>query len=456
MNGQFFITPTSNSDICPSPDSDNDTLPDSWEIANGRNPSVPDYLLRAVGSRTCLKDDEGIKCWGIDSSVETTFSGSIGVFDGYSAICYDLDSELSCTSHSAPLTGNPAETPIPDSLDKVVDFGVGEWSMCAITVNSELECWQWYGEGGFSNPPISSAEELEAGQKHACAISSNQIVCWGRWVGSGWPNNSPPSLTNPRMLRSANRSGGPHSCAFADEGFKCWGTWQDQGSFGTWTIPDLVETEVIDYALSYVGGCALKSDDSTICWGGRNTPLDYSTLAFSLENSKQISLGNELCLLSDTGVTCSDSESINLMIDPDGDGFSTQNGNDAFPLDSTEWLDTDLDGIGNNVDTDDDGDGVSDSLDAFPLDKTETTDTDGDGIGNNTDTDDDGDGLLDGVEASYGTNPLLADTDGDGYSDLDEVNSNSDPLDANSIPTKGLPIWLLKAAKDKMEQDATN
>ena len=70
--------------------------------------------------------------------------------------------------------------------------------------------------------------------------------------------------------------------------------------------------------------------------------------------------------------------------------------------------------------------------------------------------DTDGDGLLDGLEASYGTNPLISDTDGDGYSDLDEVNSNSDPLAANSAPTKGLPIWLLKAAKDKMEQDATN
>ena len=75
--------------------------------------------------------------------------------------------------------------------------------------------------------------------------------------------------------------------------------------------------------------------------------------------------------------------------------------------------------------------------------------------------DTDGDGLTDGQEASNGTNPLLSDTDGDGYSDLDEVNSNSDPLDANSAPRKGLPIWLIKAAKDKvvpilMEQDATN
>ena len=83
-------------------------------------------------------------------------------------------------------------------------------------------------------------------------------------------------------------------------------------------------------------------------------------------------------------------------------------------------------------------------------------DTDGDGIANATDTDDDNDGVSDTQESIDGTNPLLADTDGDGYSDLVEVNLNSDPLDANSIPRKGLPIWLIKAAKDKVEQDATN
>ena len=34
-----------------------------------------------------------------------------------------------------------------------------------------------------------------------------------------------------------------------------------------------------------------------------------------------------------------------FMIDPDDDGFSSQNGSDAFPLDPTEWLNTDFDGI---------------------------------------------------------------------------------------------------------------
>ena len=55
--------------------------------------------------------------------------------------------------------------------------------------------------------------------------------------------------------------------------------------------------------------------------------------------------------------------------DDDGDGYL--DGEDAFPLDSTEHVDTDGDGLGNNQDPDDDGDGVNDVFDLFPLDPTE-------------------------------------------------------------------------------------
>ncbi|MEM2870354.1 MAG: hypothetical protein QW379_08060 [Thermoplasmata archaeon] len=57
--------------------------------------------------------------------------------------------------------------------------------------------------------------------------------------------------------------------------------------------------------------------------------------------------------------------------------------------------DTDLDGIGDTADWDDDGDGVPDGQDAFPLDPTEWLDTDRDGKGNSADTDDDNDGIPD-------------------------------------------------------------
>ncbi len=70
-----------------------------------------------------------------------------------------------------------------------------------------------------------------------------------------------------------------------------------------------------------------------------------------------------------------------LTIDTDHDGVS--NSQDAFPNDSSEYLDTDLDGIGNNADPDDDNDGVIDSNDAYPLDASrsvkESTDSGGGG-----------------------------------------------------------------------------
>ena len=66
-----------------------------------------------------------------------------------------------------------------------------------------------------------------------------------------------------------------------------------------------------------------------------------------------------------------------LDSDDDGDGYDDSN--DAFPLDSTEWVDYDGDTIGDNADPDDDADGVDDATDAFDNDIDAWTDTDGDG-----------------------------------------------------------------------------
>ena len=89
-----------------------------------------------------------------------------------------------------------------------------------------------------------------------------------------------------------------------------------------------------------------------------------------------------------------------LIIDPDGDTFSNQNGQDAFPLDPAASRDTDRDGKPDDwntgktekdsilsliLDNDDDNDGVIDTVDVFPLDPTESADSDADGYGNNVD-----------------------------------------------------------------------
>ena len=132
--------------------------------------------------------------------------------------------------------------------------------------------------------------------------------------------------------------------------------------------------------------------------------------------------------------TFDDGETNSLDPDTDDDGYCDGNVTivdvcvavDAFPLDSSEWLDTDGDGVGNEADADDDGDGLNDteeiSLGSNPLVK----DSDDDGIPDNWDPlpvdpdgDADGDGILDRDE--YNPNSTTgnpADSDGDGVNDM--------------------------------------
>ncbi|PSV34767.1 hypothetical protein C9J44_14435, partial [Photobacterium sp. GB-27] len=118
--------------------------------------------------------------------------------------------------------------------------------------------------------------------------------------------------------------------------------------------------------------------------------------------------------------------------DKDDDGII--DAKDAFPDDSSEWLDTDSDGIGNNKDTDDDGDGVADADDVFPLDSTESVDTDSDGIGNNKDTDDDGDGVADVDDALPLDKTESVDTDGDSIGNNKDTDDDNDGIaDADDV-----------------------
>ena len=153
-------------------------------------------------------------------------------------------------------------------------------------------------------------------------------------------------------------------------------------------------------------------------------------------------------------------------LDSDGDGYSDVDSNwslnlggDAFPLDSSQWVDSDGDGFGDNLGgnkadscpdifgnstvnkfgcLDSDGDGWSDDIDAFILDNTQWTDIDGDSYGDmqngnfpdscpqifGTSTierygclDSDGDGLDDQLDVFPLDGTETKDSDGDGIGD---------------------------------------
>ena len=139
--------------------------------------------------------------------------------------------------------------------------------------------------------------------------------------------------------------------------------------------------------------------------------------------------------------TDGDGECDPIDYDDDGDGYTDQVegwcGSDPLDFNSVP-SDSDGDGDCDSMDSDGDNDGVDDDDDAFPDDSTEWIDTDGDGWGDNADNDDDGDGWLDADEDSCGSDSLDDysipmdsdndgecdsmdnDDDGDGVSDIDD------------------------------------
>lgn len=129
--------------------------------------------------------------------------------------------------------------------------------------------------------------------------------------------------------------------------------------------------------------------------------------------------------------------------DDDGDGWddSTESDCDSDPMNG-EASPEDIDGDGtcDIQDPDDDGDGIADGDDAFPLDKSEWLDTDGDGLGDNSDQDDDGDQFADEYELECMSDPLdqdssPGDSDGDGICDAMDI---FDDNDSNDTPGFGL------------------
>ena len=398
-------------------DSDRDTLPDKWEIENDRDPTRPDYWIEAGASHTCALDDEGVKCWGYDRREEILdipkLTNPSMVSIGQYHTCAIDDEGVQCWG-APELPLGQSRIPV---LSNPVELSVGLEHACALD-DEGVKCWGDNSSGQLNVPDLSHPSNISAGDNHTCAIDGQEVKCWGD--NSRGQTDVPDLSTPTRVSSGVGGAGGTFnetkdaffSCAIDDEGVKCWGL----NDWAKTETPSRIEspTDVSSgrqHACAignvYSSGINLPPERAIKCWG-RNKTGESS--AAELLNPAQVSSGAlHTCALSEEGIKCWGYEADDrygitlvpeLVIDPDGDTFSNQNGQDAFPLDPAASRDTDRDGkpdewntgktekdstLSLSLDNDDDNDGVLDTVDVFPLDPTESVDSDADGYGNNVD-----------------------------------------------------------------------
>jgi Ca2+-binding RTX toxin-like protein len=389
-------------------DSDRDTLPDKWEIDNNSNPLIPYTQVEGENYQVCTRVKREIVCEGIYDDKKSFQQRIVDYSVGSKrSQCVVLESgELSCWGLSS--SALVAATPLTFDAMQVA---VGDDLACYIDRNSSIKCW---GNIEFDISQFTNMEvprDIIARGESVCALGDRSVSCWGA-MGN-------VEIISTELL-SAAALGGSHGCASfegpsitssVEESSSenvlgnnvCWG----ESRFESLTIP--TSNMFSSLAIGSLNSCGTSSN-GVACWG-----WDYNGFLDAPSNLKNAILGagnNSICGLTlERGIDCWGKSSNGglapeILIDPDGDGVTSQGGLDLFPLDGEEAFDNDLDGIGNNADPDDDNDGVLDLADAFPFDENESLDTDSDGEGNNTDFDDDGDGIPDQTEEEQGTDPL--------------------------------------------------
>ncbi|MDA8815581.1 proprotein convertase P-domain-containing protein, partial [Luminiphilus sp.] len=405
-------------------DTDADGLPDLWELENSRDPTIADYQLavsqnsRINFDTTCLLDDRNITC-----------------------------------------SPNIVGAEVPPVMENIKGLAVANRTGCAID-GEEIKCWGLNQlKKSEKIPGVSAPKFIDGFQNGFCTLGSSDLVCWGQAFEDpdGYSLVSrefvePYKLLVHRTnvcvadvfgLHCTNRGTydeavwcsietdrhiqevftvGSSTAILIDGALELYDVSSDRCEprdiTNTWIpLPEEFEYPIVAgyFGTSVLGddarSCAVDDNgDRVICWKWF-TEVELPVLdtpPITANSIYQRNWDGDYCIYGAAGFWCKGGEGIetNAFIDPDGDGYNTQNGLDKFPLDPTEWEDIDGDGTGDNSDAfpsdpaasvDSDGDGAPDTwndgatdeeiassslaLDAFPYDPTETTDTDGDGTG---------------------------------------------------------------------------
>jgi hypothetical protein len=274
-------------------DTDHDTLPDDWELANGRDPLKADYMVSAGGFHSCALDNTGVKCWGNKSYGQTAvpaLSTPSVVSAGYRHTCAIDSTGVKCWGAGTTNTGTgdnfgQSITPV---LVNPTTVSAGYWHTCAIDA-AGVVCWG-KNDYGQTNVPLGLVNPVmvSAGKHHTCALDQTGVHCWG--------GNYVKQLVRPALaLPSFVSAGDTHSCAVDSTGLKCWG----RNSAGQSVVPALALPQLAATGLSH--SCAVDSG-GVVCWGDNG--FGQTTVPL-LNNPASVDAGlYHTCALDSSGVKC--------------------------------------------------------------------------------------------------------------------------------------------------------
>jgi alpha-tubulin suppressor-like RCC1 family protein len=183
-----------------------------------------------------------------------------------------------------------------DGISDWVDISASAMAFCAVRSTGQLYCWGRHEVGGTRRFGVADVTieptlinvhndwaQVSISGTQICALRTNgRAYCWGENMRGELGNNTgttsesaPKEIFGNHSDWTSIKAANNISCGIRNGGrLYCWGG-NDFGQLGDGTtiqrnspVPVFgVVNDWVDYTLFSLGGCGIRSDNKTYCWG---------------------------------------------------------------------------------------------------------------------------------------------------------------------------------------------
>ncbi|MEI7900704.1 MAG: RHS repeat-associated core domain-containing protein [bacterium] len=233
-------------------DSDQDGMPDTWEIANGYNPGdASDAAPDADGDGLTNREEYALRT--DPRNPDTDSDGLDDCEEVFARVC-----EWGGFVWWLQEEGHTVDRPKYMGKVVAVSCGQGFSQRSALRADGTVVCWGYNWEGPCDVPSgLTGVVAVAAGYADTIALRADgTVACWG--------NNGNGQCDVPSGLANVvNVDGAAHSMALKSDGtVACWGA----NFYGQCDVPaGLSNVRAVAAGPSY--SVALKADGTVVCWG---------------------------------------------------------------------------------------------------------------------------------------------------------------------------------------------